>query len=377
MGRCDSAVSDAPEHAAPIEGNVTLFSEGDSFRRQPCVLPHLVVGLIQQALPLRIVTTDPRAVSLAMGPVAVHLRKRSPWLFADRAFASLVDALSATPPTVIHALSHESYSLTRDLAEEFDAELLWSVGGWADLDAVRQQGLARVDALVSHGRAMLEPLQRQLGVHSEKLHVISPGVLAAPSPGAFSDARRIPALVSLAPLDEGGGVESLIQAVDLLRRRSRPVALFLLGEGRGESRLRRKVRDLRLASSVTFAHPTGDVGPALSHADVFVRAKQVTVFEDDLLQAMAAGLAVVCGPSDVDDGIRDGETAILCDPTAPESIAEAVEGLLADLANARRVAQQALEYVREHHTLSGMADQAGRVYRVHALRRATFSVEGG
>ena len=357
-------------------GNITLFVDGDSFQRQRCVLPHLIVGLIDQAVPMRVVTTDPRAASLALGPVQVLVRERATWPFAGRRLASLMESLAPTPPTVLHAFSNESYAVTRDLAEEFDAELVWSVGGFADLEAIGRFDMARVDAVVTHSPTMVERMCESLGLEPAKIHVISPGVLATATASAFVDTARTPTIVCTAAFDRTGCVEPVIQAVDILRRRSRPVALFLLGDGPSESSLRRMVRELRLAPHVTFAHPSGDLTPALMHADVFVRAKRVTAFEDDILQAMAAGLVVVCGASEIDDGLRDGETAALCNPAAPESIADAVEHLLADVDAARAIARGALDHVRTHHTLSGMAEQAANLYRDLTLRRTTFSVEG-
>ncbi len=373
---CDPAVSDPIQKTTPMGGNITLFVEGDSFQRQRCVLPHLIVGLIDQAVPLRVVTTDPRAGSLALGPVPVLVWERAGWPFAGRRLASLMESLAATPPTVLHALSNDSYAVTLELAEEFDAELIWSVCGFADIEAGGRFDMARVDAVVTHSPAMVERLCDRLGLEPANVHVISPGVLASPSPSAFVDAARTPTIVCTTAFDRSRGVEPIIHAVDILRRRSRPVALFLLGEGSDESSLRRRVRDLRLASCVTFARPSGDLTPAFLHADVFVRAKRITAFEDDILQAMAAGLVVVCGPSEIDDGLCDGQTAVLCDPNVPESIADAVERVLGDVDAARAIASGALDYVRTHHTLSGMAEQAANLYRGLTLRRATFSVEG-
>lgn len=373
---CDPAVSEIIQNTTPTGANVALFLDGDSFQRQRCVLPHFLVGLIDQAIPLRVVTTDPRANSLALGPVQVVVRQTASWPFAGRRLATIIENLAATPPTVLHALSHESYAVTRALAEEFDAELVWTVGGLADLEAIDQADIARVDAFVTHSQGMVERLRERREVEPTRVHVISPGVLAASTPSAFVDAARTPTIVCTASFERTSFVAAVIQAVDILRRRTRSAVLFLLGEGSDESVLRRMVRDLRLAPRVTFAHPSGDLTPAFMHADIFVRARRVQSFEDDLLQAMAAGLAVVCGPSEIDDCVRDGETAVLCDPGAPESIADGFERLMSDIDDARAIAERAQDHVRTRHTLSGMAESAGRLYRDLTLRSTTFTVEG-
>ena len=99
-----------------------------------------------------------------------------------------------------------------------------------------------------------------------------------------------------------------------------------------------------------------------------------TDFNADSLQALGAGVAVVAVAGGVGDHLRDGETARICRPESAEALADAIEGLLTDRAEAHRLAATGLKYVRANHAMSAMAERTAAVYRNLALPRTTFSL---
>jgi len=54
--------------------------------------------------------------------------------------------------------------------------------------------------------------------------------------------------------------------------------------------------------------------------------------------------------------------------------ADALERLMADRTEARRIASNARDHVKTHHAMSTMAEETAAVYRDLALARATFSI---
>jgi len=162
--------------------------------------------------------------------------------------------------------------------------------------------------------------------------------------------------------------------VGLLGQRGHTLQVFLLGEGRMESPLRRLVRTRNLSSSVTFAPPLSDLTPAMHSADIFVRPSADSGFTADGLLAMGAGLVVVTDPSPLCDHVRMGETAIVCPHPTAESLAATIEGVLSHRQEAIRLASAAMAYVREHHAVSTMAERTAAAYRRLALTRTTFAI---
>lgn len=150
---------------------------------------------------------------------------------------------------------------------------------------------------------------------------------------------------------------------------------FLLGQGPLEATLRSRARQLNVQSSVTFAHPGGDMFQIIAGADLFLHASAHGCLYLDALQAMGLGLAVVAVPDRLADFFLPGQTASVCDGATAESLAGAIEDLLADRVLGHRLATNAVEYVRLRHSMSEMADRTGAMYRRLLLARSTFAMQ--
>jgi len=119
------------------------------------------------------------------------------------------------------------------------------------------------------------------------------------------------------------------------------VRLLLVGDGPERPALEARAAELGLGSRVAFAgtcpHPR--VLEALAACDLFVFPSQTETLGLAVLEAMAAGRAVVAARCDVmADIVRDGETGVLAVPD-PASWARAIRALLDD--PARRAAMGA------------------------------------
>jgi len=349
--------------------------EREAFDRYGAVLRHLCVGFIDQAVSLRLLSADPRVEALSLGPIRAVRHVRLTWPFVAKRTEEIVESLADSPPSVVHAMSSESYELTGVIARTYDADWVLTVGALSDCDAISRIPIERVGRFLAVSQTLVTVLEDQLGISPENTALVRPGVLPSPRIACFGDATHIPTIVCLSSLEEGSGVDRLIAAADLLRRRDLGFMLFLLGRGRKEPAYRRMVRDRKLTSCVTFARPDGDLARAMDNADIFVRPSDVPAFSANSLQAMAAGMAVVMLPNSICDHIRHEETALVCPEPTAEALADTFERLLADREYARRLATAAAAYVRTHHAASNMAEGIAEAYRKLALQRATFSIK--
>jgi glycosyltransferase involved in cell wall biosynthesis len=162
--------------------------------------------------------------------------------------------------------------------------------------------------------------------------------------------------------------------MDAIRARGQDVLTFLMGEGPLEDDLRRLVREKQLSASVMFAEPLADRTAAMRGADIFIRPNGEPEFAFDALQAMAMGLAVVTFPDPLNDFFQAGKTAFVCEPRNSMALAGCVEELLNDREKARATAKSALDYLREHHSMSEMAERTAAIYRNLAMPHATYTV---
>lgn len=346
----------------------------DAFDRLGQVLRHLAVGLVDQGVGLRLVSCDARMEAHALGPIQSLIHPRISWPGASRKLDNLLDRLSPAPPVLVHAIGAKSYGVAVAIAEAFDADLALQVTSAAECDDVADFNMSRVGALLCVSQPLATALEAQLTASPKLIRVIPPGVFASQKIACFSHAGATPTLLCTSPFERASGIEEIIEAVDLLGQRGHTMMVFLLGAGPREGALRRLVRERGLSASVTFANPTGDLKDAMRSTDIFIRPSGDSAFHVHPLQAMGVGTVVITYPSPICDYYRNQETAVICPQPTGSSLADTIEPLLTDRARARRIATSALEYVRAHHSMSGMAERTATVYRELAFARATFSI---
>jgi glycosyltransferase involved in cell wall biosynthesis/predicted metal-dependent phosphoesterase TrpH len=169
--------------------------------------------------------------------------------------------------------------------------------------------------------------------------------------GRFSPARRdaatLPGDLSVlyaGRLTREKGADLLADAFLAARERDARLHLCLAGGGPEEDALRE-----RLGEHASFlGWLEGDaLADAYASADLFLFASRIDTFGQVLLEAQASGLPVVAvaegGPCSI---VEDGVTGRLCPPDA-HALADAVVELAAAPMQRERLAQHALETVRE------------------------------
>jgi glycosyltransferase involved in cell wall biosynthesis len=190
----------------------------------------------------------------------------------------------------------------------------------------------RTDAIVGVSRGVVDRL-RELGFPPEKLHVIYNGVRverfmsAQPKPWA----EREPAVVMAARFGQPKDQRTLIRAAALLRDRGTPIRVRLAGGGKKLElwRARWLVRRLGLGDWVQFLGPRGDLPEVFRQHQVAVMSTRREGFGLVVIEAMAAGCAVVGSRAPgVEELIEHGCTGWLATAGDPESFAE---GILAAL----------------------------------------------
>ncbi len=368
----DVTTADDSSSQRPI--STAMCIDGEALDRFRPVLRHLVVGLVDQAIHTRLVSDDTRIEALSLGPVQTLVHQKVVWPVAKRRTEQLLDALSGQPPTIVHAFTGSSYAVADVIAESFDADLVYQITSLADCDALAERTGPHIERFLALSRPLASVLTEQLAISVDRVKLIRPGVQAAKQASCFADPERIATIMCTSAFHRDSGIDRLITAVEVLRKRDRAVMVFLLGEGNKEALFRKTIRERGLSRWITLVNPIGDVGQAMRGADMFVRPASVAAVSADVLQAMGAGMAVVSIASDVCDHLRHNETALVCDGESGEALARSIELLLEDPSRARKMAASSMEYIRTHHSMSSMAQHTADTYRELALARATLSL---
>jgi glycosyltransferase involved in cell wall biosynthesis len=164
------------------------------------------------------------------------------------------------------------------------------------------------------------------------------------------------------------GLESLLEALALLRDEPRPVHLLAIGPFESpdyESAIRGQAARLGVESRITWTGFTADVGAALAELDVFVLP---SLYGEGmpmaLLEAMAEGLPVVATDIDgVSEVVREGADGLLVAPGDGAAMAAALRRFARGETDAAEMGRRALLRQREQFSDVVMAARVAAVYR--------------
>jgi len=164
-------------------------------------------------------------------------------------------------------------------------------------------------------------------------------------------------------------MELLVDVLGRLRTRLPRLVLILVGDGGEQSRIRELVRAAGLSERVIFTGFVDDPQRIHASLDLYVAASRKEGLPLSVLEAMAAGLAVVA--TDVPghrDVVVSGETGLLVVPDDAAALAEAVAALLTDPASRKSLGQAGRERVRHEFGIRAMVDATAAAYRRSAGR---------
>jgi glycosyltransferase involved in cell wall biosynthesis len=230
----------------------------------------------------------------------------------------------------------------------------------------------KADALVAPSLAIQEELLAA-GYSSSRIHYMPNGV---PIPAACSPERRLAARASLAAaspllhlvassplavytgrLDRAKGLDTLLDAWQMLLARRPEAHLWLVGEGPYRKTLEEQIESRGLFGRVVLAGVFDSVEELLAAADLFVFPSQEEGMSLALLEAMAAGLPVVA--SDIPGNrplIVHGQHGLLVPRDNPEALAAAMRHVLQEPRWAAGLGAAARDRVSRDYSRAKMVD---------------------
>lgn len=367
-------VDEFDEAASQPPVDAVICIDGDALSQLGPVVRHLCVGLVDLRAKVRVVTPSPSAARLSVGPVQLLVHKDLVWPLRRNRFRAIVDSLSAQPPAVIYAISAGSFGIGARLAEVFEIDLVVQVNSDRDVDALDGLGRHRASRAVVASEPLLKMVQERWEDRADAIALVRPGIARGAERTCFADENKQASLICSARLESRNGVDVIIEAAGILRQRGHSLLTFLTAEGPMEAALRRAVHTQRLSEHVTFARTSAELVQVLRAADLFVVPPGERGVCAPPLEAMANGTAVICFDGGGADFLHDGRTALVCREHTGAALADMLERILNDFDLARRVADNAREYVKQNHSISVMAERTMDILRELALPGRTFSI---
>jgi glycogen synthase len=161
------------------------------------------------------------------------------------------------------------------------------------------------------------------------------------------------------------GVQHLLSALPELRRRYPGLRMVIAGDGPHRAHLQSAVIGMGLDRAVSFAGFVGnDLAPTMAATDAFVVPSIYEPFGMVALEAAAAGAPLaVSATGGLAEIVQPGVTGVTFPAKDSPALADAVSGLLADAASARRMAARAKRMVRERYAWPTIASRTVGTYR--------------
>ena len=174
-----------------------------------------------------------------------------------------------------------------------------------------------------------------------------------------------PLVVSAGRLVHEKGVQDLLDAAAILKRRHAGLRVVVAGEGPHDGELRRQAERLGLGDTVDFVgFVAGEALPRLlAAADCFAIPSRYEPFGMVALEAMAAGTPVVAGRSGgLAEFIRHGDTGLTHTPADATELADAISRVLDDADLAARLRSAGDEMVRRRFAWQPIAASTVAAY---------------
>jgi starch synthase (maltosyl-transferring) len=287
-----------------------------------------------------------------------------------RVVSRLARAIRATRPKLVHSFLFHANVAARWAADQaefphqrviceiqtVEVERRWHL--WVD-----RCTYPNCRFTIGNSPSVVQHLSERAKIPRDRLRLVRGGVDPDPIRQAVPLERTelglpqgAPMLMWVGRLDPVKGLDHLLVAFRAVADRS-PAHLVLAGGGPLRGRLQTQADQLGLGRRVHFLGPRGDVPRLLRSCDLFVFPSRTEGLPNALLEAMAAGCAIIA--TDVPgnrDLIEHGENGLLVPYGEPQALAAAMTSLLSDPAVARQLGEAAVLTIARHwhirHTIA-------------------------
>jgi glycogen(starch) synthase len=240
------------------------------------------------------------------------------------------------------------------------------------VDATERWSVRHADRLIVCSDYMRDEVCGLFGRDRECVEVVPNGIDA--EGWATTDAHRrsmrrrygTPLIVYAGRLEAEKGVQTLIDAMPLLRRERPTARAVVIGTGGAEQDLRSLVRRRRLGNVVSFAGfvSDDDLRATVGAADAAVVPSLYEPFGFVALEAMALGAPLVAARTGgLADIVDEGRTGLLFQPGDPADLADVLVDVLAHPRRARARAATARAELAGRFGWGAIADRTEAVYR--------------
>ena len=221
------------------------------------------------------------------------------------------------------------------------------------------------DILDIRARREGTPLSKLIRIPNgiETVKFRSPGRDRASVAAEFGWATADPLVISVGRLAPEKNYGVLLEAIARIGRRHPQVRCLLVGSGPCRAEILAEVDSLGLTGRVKLAGSRNDVPDLLGAADIFVLASLKEGLPVSLLEAMAAGKAVVVtSVGGMPEVITDGDNGLVVPCGDTDALVDSIDRLLRDGDLREAFGEAVRAKAEKEFDIQHVADDIGRVY---------------
>jgi L-malate glycosyltransferase len=257
------------------------------------------------------------------------------------------------------------------------ADLRRALGRWA---------LSGADLVVANSEAVRQSVLSSERLPASKVLVVPNGVsvprFTGPRDDAFGSALGLPpagpVIAVVANLRRYKGVDVFLAAWPEVLRHFPKATALLVGDGPMRQALERCATELGVTGAVRFLGTRRDIPALLSVADLVVHPSLEEGLPNAVLEAMAAGKAVLAtSAGGTPEVVLDGETGRLVPAGDPAVLTQGMLWCLRHPGETERYGEAARQRVREHFAVETMVGRHVAIYRQLTERVGPRSGDSG
>jgi glycosyltransferase involved in cell wall biosynthesis len=229
------------------------------------------------------------------------------------------------------------------------------------------------EMVIAISEPVKEHLMKDFQVAAEKIRLIHSGIDVSKFRVQSAEQRAQkrkdlglgagPVIGIIARLSDVKGHIYLIEAMPSVLNKIPQAQLLIVGEGKMKEELLALTKRLGIENNVYFIPRMEDTAGALSIMDVFVMSSLKEGLGLGLMEAMAAGLAVVgSAVGGIKSLIQDGYNGLLVEPANSKQLSCAILELLQDKTKAQSLGGQAGIFIRQNFSQEKMVLETEKAY---------------
>lgn len=353
------------EQPTPKPPRVAIIASRHTINEFPLYIKYLLVGLADESVPATLIC-PPHSDVVSIVPPAFEVIRHPALDVPFLEFYNLkllFNKLMAFRPGVLHCLCESKSYQARWLSRHLNINYVMSINSIITRFHYLSISSNRCKSIIVPTRTIAESLTAAYPKFSDRIHKINIGTFVSSTTACFSHSERIPGIIISNPLDNPQSLDNLFLSLHRLAIENYQFMVVLIGQGKAEKQIRKKLRTLGLLRIVTIVPRLAGLDSALSAADMFIIPRPASNFNTLLLAAMSAGSAVAASKGGVDDLIIDGKTAFTFNPDDQLSIYNCLKKIFDNREFARQIAQGAQQNLKQNHHVSDMVSQTISLYR--------------